>query len=194
MFNLNGEEFKSQTVAIFNNGEAGKVDNVNISVAKKTVEDADNAPDYKVIFTNATGSVNMGIYYPTDESTPGQTKLTVSKGLAIARAVMGDEYEFPEVGSAKEAIDVCMKLVNKNQDKALVTILVTYGTQGSPKNFLGVYKNFDFIEKTGSTPSKLKITRNPSKPQYDDLTERIVADAPSAPTAGTPAPSTESWI
>ena len=44
MFNLNGEEFKSQTVAIFNNGEAGKVDNVNINVAKKTVEDPDNAP------------------------------------------------------------------------------------------------------------------------------------------------------
>lgn len=186
MFDLNGDDFKSQSVAIFNNGVAGKVDNVSIKVDRKKADDADNAPDYKIIYSDAIGSVNMGIYYPTSESTEQQIKLTVGKALAIARAVMGEDFVFPDVSSAKEAIDVCMKLVNKVQDTAKVNIFVTYGTQGNPKGYLGIYKNFDFIEKAGTSVSKLKLTRNPSKPQYNDLLERVEADAPqqaSAPAA-----------
>jgi hypothetical protein len=38
-----------------------------------------------------------------------------------------------------------MKLVNKEQEDAKVNIFVTYGTQGNPKGYLGVYKNFDGI-------------------------------------------------
>lgn len=196
MLDLNGGEYKSQTVAIFNNGEAGKVENVSITVDKKTVEDADNAPDFKVTFSNATGNINMGIYFPTEQSTPSQTKLTVGKAVAIVRAVMGEDFVFPDVSTPTEAVDMCMKLVKKNSDGALVNILTTYGTVGAPKGFLGVYKNFDFIEKAGTTPSKLKLAKNPNKPQFDDLTERILADAPSAPFDSSAAvtSTTESWI
>lgn len=193
MFDLNGDDFKSQSVAIFNNGVAGKVENVSIKVDKKKADDADNAPDYKIIYSDAIGSVNMGIYYPTSESTEQQVKLTVGKVLAIARAVMGEDYVFPDVSSAQEAIDLCMKLVNKAQETAKVNIFVTYGTQGSPKGYLGVYKNFDFIEAAGTTVSKLRLTRNPSKPQYNDLLEKIEADAPVAASAASKAP-TDGWI
>lgn len=195
MFDLNSADFKSQTVAIFNNAQAGKVENVSLTVDKKTVEDGERDPDFKITFTNGTGSINMGIYYPTDLSTSSQEKLTVGKVVAITRAVMGDDFVFPEVSSSKEAVSTCMNLVKKNCDDAKVNILVTYGTIGSPKSFLGVYKNFDFIEKAGTTPSKLKLTRNPNKPQYDDLTERIMADAPASSDASTPVTSKEeSWV
>ena len=193
MLNLNGNEFKSQSVAIFNNGIAGKVENVSIAVEKKKSDDPDMAPDYKIIFTDDIGSINMGIYYPTDQSTDQQIKLTVGKVLAITRAVMGDEHVFPEVSSAKEAIDVCLKLVNKNQETAKVNVFASYGTQDKPKNYLGVYKNFDFVEKAGTTPSKLKVTRNPNRPQYNDLLERIEADAPKESAVETAA-SDEDWI
>jgi hypothetical protein len=56
-----------------------------------------------------------------------------------------------------------------------------------------VFTKLWFYWKTGTTPSKLKITRNPSKPQYDDLTERILADAPSAPVATGSTASSELW-
>jgi ABC-type histidine transport system ATPase subunit len=195
MFDLNSADFKSQTVAIFNNAEAGRVENVSLTVDKKTVEDGERDPDFKITFTNETGSINMGIYYPTDMSTPSQEKLTVGKVVAITRAVMGDDFVFPEVSSSKEAVSTCMNLVKKNCDDAKVNILVTYGTIGSPKSYLGVYKNFDFIEKAGTTPSKLKLTKNPSKPQYDDLTERIMADAPAQADASTSVTSKEeSWV
>ena len=38
MINLNGSEFNSPVVAIFNNGVAGRVDNVSISVEKRKLE------------------------------------------------------------------------------------------------------------------------------------------------------------
>ena len=177
-FDLNGSEFKSQTVAIFNNGVAGKVENVNISVEKKRSDEADNAPDFKIFFTDNTGSINMGLYYPTEQSTDSQAKTLVSKALAIARAVMGEDYVFDAVSTAKEAIDLCMKLVAKNFEDAKVNIFVTYGTISKPKSYLGVYKTFDFIEKSGTTPSKLRTTRNPKKPEFDDLMERLEADTP----------------
>lgn len=179
-FNLNGEEFKSQSVVIFNNGEAGKVENVSIKVEKRKVDEPDNAPDFKVIFTDDNGaSVNLGIYYPNEQSTEGQTKMTVGKCLAIARAVLGNEYIFPEVKSTKEAVDVCMSLTAKAHEGARVNIFVTYGTVGAPKKYLGVYKNFDFIEAAGTVGSKLRRTNNPlpEKSQYNDLMERIVEDS-----------------
>lgn len=187
-FNLNGEEFKSQSVVIFNNGEAGKVENVSIKVEKRKVDEPDNAPDFKVIFTdNNNASVNLGIYYPNEQSTEGQTKMTVGKCLAIARAVLGNEYIFPEVKSTKEAVDVCMSLTAKAQENAKVNIFVTYGTVGAPKKYIGVYKNFDFIEAVGTVGSKLRRTNNPlpEKSQYNDLMERIVEDAVEGNTSTT---------
>jgi ABC-type histidine transport system ATPase subunit len=192
MFDLNGDEFKSQSVAIFNNGVAGKVDNVSIKIEKKKADDADNAPDYRVIFSDAIGSVNLGIYYPSEQSTEQQIKLTVGKTLAIARAVLGDDYVFPNVSTAKEAIDTCMKLVNKEQEDAKVNIFVTYGTQGNPKGYLGVYKNFDFIEKAGTVNSKLRLTKNPAKPQYNDLLERVEPD--TAPQEASAPADNGGWL
>jgi len=192
MFDLNGDEFKSQSVAIFNNGVAGKVDNVSIKIEKKKADDADNAPDYRVIFSDAIGSVNLGIYYPSEQSTEQQIKLTVGKTLAIARAVLGEDYVFPNVSTAKEAIDTCMKLVNKEQEDAKVNIFVTYGTQGNPKGYLGVYKNFDFIEKAGTVNSKLRLTKNPAKPQYNDLLERVEPD--TAPQESSAPADNGGWL
>lgn len=178
-FNLNGEDFKSKSFSIFNNGVAGKVENVSVSIDKKQVTDADNAPDYKINFTDANGTVNMGIYYPSSDATEQQVKTQISKALAITRAIMGDDYIFESVSSAKEAIDLCMKVSKKNSEEAKVNVFVTYGTLGTPKKYLGVYKVFDFIEKAGSTPSKLRRTSNPAKPQYNDLMEAIEADEPA---------------
>lgn len=177
MINLNGSEFNSPVVAIFNNGIAGRVDNVNISVEKRKMEDPDNAPAYKVIFTDDLGSVNMGIYYPTEESTDSQNKMLAQKCADITKAVMGDDYVFPEFNSYKELVDGCMKVIAQNSAEAKVNIFVTYGTMGYPKNYLGIYKNFSFIEKTGTTPTKLRLSINPNKPQYNDLLERIMQDS-----------------
>jgi len=195
-FNLNGDEFKSQSVVIFNNGEAGKVENVSIKIEKRKVDEPDNAPDFKVIFTdNSNASVNLGIYYPNEQSTEGQTKMTVGKCLAIARSVLGDEYVFPEVKSTKEAVDACMSLTAKAQENAKVNVFVTYGTLGAPKKYIGVYKNFDFIESAGTVGSKLRRTNNPApeKLQYNDLMERIVEDSEESTTTNSTSKAELDW-
>ena len=181
MINLNGSEFNSPVVAIFNNGVAGRVDNVSISVEKRKLEDPDNAPAYKVIFTDDLGSVNMGLYYPTEESTESQNKILAQKCSDITKAVMGDDFVFPEFGSYKEMVDGCMKTIAQNSEGAKVNVFVTYGSMGYPKNYLGIYKNFNFIEKTGSVPTKLRLSKNPNKPQYDDLLERVMQDTNAQP-------------
>lgn len=191
MFDLNGEDFKSKSFSIFNNGIAGKVENVSIDIIKKQVTDADNAPDYKINFTDENGSVNMGIYYPSSDATDQQQKTQVSKATAIARAIMGNDYVFDAVSNAKEAIDLCMKVSKKNSEGTKVNVFVTYGTLGTPKKYLGVYKIFDFIEQGGATPSKLRKTSNPAKPQYNDLMEAIEQDEVPVTTANA---STEDWI
>ena len=54
MYDLNDNGFDAkQGVTIFNGGVAGLVNDLKMSVYKKTKEDKENAPDYKVVFTDA---------------------------------------------------------------------------------------------------------------------------------------------
>lgn len=179
MIDLNGSEFNRPVLAIFNNGVAGRVDNVAISVEKVSkIDMMDKNPDYQVIFTDQHGSINLGIYYPGEESTESKNKVLAQKCSDIVKAVAGDNYVFPSFNSYKDMVDACMRIVSDNSKGKLVNIIATYGTVGYPKKFLGVYKNFNFIEAAGTAPTKLRISKNPNKPEYDDLFDRIVEDAP----------------
>ena len=63
--NLNDDSFNpAQGVAIFNGGNAGTVENVKVSLVKKSAEDKEMAPDYKIIFTDNNGaSCNTPLWY-----------------------------------------------------------------------------------------------------------------------------------
>lgn len=186
-FDLNAGEFNNGGSVIFNNGQAGRVTGVRIDVAKKGVEDPDTSPDYKVIFTDNNGAqINMGVYYFTpneewgEERNASLEKMAISRALAVAKSVTPDDFVFPKVSNSKEAIDALMKITKDHAPNSKVNIFATYGTKNAPKRYLGVYKNFDFIEKEGTNPSRLRVTINPNKPQYDDVMERIVEDNPSS--------------
>lgn len=180
MIDLNGSEFNSQPVAIFNNGVAGRVNNVAVSVEKiNKLDPMDKNPEYRVIFTDDIGSINLGIYYPNETSTDSQNKILAQKCADLVKAVTGDTFSFPSFVSYKELVDGCMKIISENCAGKLVNVMATYGTVGQPKKFLGIYKNFNFVEAAGSVPTKLKVSRNPAKPEYDDLFDRIVEDAPA---------------
>lgn len=181
MIDLNGSEFNKPTISIFNNGVAGKVDNVSISVEKRKIEDPDNAPAYKVIFTDSFGSINMGIYYPTENSTESQNKLLSQKCADLVKATVGNDFVFPSFNDYKELVDGCMKIIAQNSLNAKVNVFATYGTLGYPKKFLGIYKNFNFVEKSDTQPTTLRLVKGGKNPQYDDLMERIIEDSPSVP-------------
>lgn len=188
-FNLNDKSFDG-SVAIFNNGIAGKVNNVKIAVNKKTAVDPDNAPDYKVVFSDAIGDVNVGFYYPTPNPQYDEKRnkdlegWTIGRILSIAKSVLPKDFVFEvfdESATSKQVVDYLFKLIKDNSEGKTVNVFVTYGTTQKPSKYLGL-RYFDFVESSDTTVSRLA-----KKPA--DLMERIEADAPA--TDSTSASSTD---
>lgn len=176
MFNLNNKEEFNTGSSIFNNGIAGVVENVEIRVEKKTSEDHENAPDYKLFVKDDKGEINGGFYIPSQDSSKSEeennkvAKREVGRIVGIARAVMGEEYSLPEVQTAKEAYDKLFLLVKENSEGKKFNVFVTYGYTARPSKYLGL-RYFDFIEE-GGKPSKLAT-------KASDVLERIDPDKTS---------------
>lgn len=176
MFNLNDENFGGG-VTIFNNGNAGKVNNVKISVEKLINKVNPMEPDYRVIFTdNGGNSVNAGFYYHKDnpmKDEKGNKDLElwlVQRVHSIAKAVVPADFVFPEVTNSKDALDVLLKIVKDNSEGKKVNVFVTYGTKNRPSKYLQT-RYFNFIESV-DTPEEVSRL----KPAGGDLLERLIAD------------------
>jgi len=171
MFDLNGNDFQEST--IFNNGKAGLVKNVSISIEKKQGEG--NTPDYKLIAKDALGTINVGFYYVTPNSSKTEEqnnqyeKQQVSRIVHLAIAVIGKSYPFPAVSSSKEAYDVLFDLLIKNCNGRKFNIFTTYGTANRPSKYLS-FRYFSFIE-----PAENEVTTLFTK--AGDLLERVVEDS-----------------
>lgn len=190
MFNLNDESLNGG-VAIFNNGNAGKVNNVDMTVEKKPASDTGNTPDYKLIFTAEDNtSVNQGFYYFTqnpqnsEEQNRKNEGYLISRVLSAAKAVVASDYKFPEVANSKEALDTLFGIIRDEGKDKKVNVFVTYGTNTRPSKYLGV-RYFDFVE-AADTPEGLSRL----KTKNVDMMERVLPDAPQ--TSGD-APASKSW-
>ena len=175
MFDLNGKDF--QETSIFNNGKAGLVKDVTISVELRGPSEPETYAPYRLVVADSTGAVVKGWFnYPTDneqktkEQNEAAAKREVSRVLHIARAVMGADYKFPAIKTAKEALDVLFKLVGDNAGSKKYNVFVTYGTKSYPnkKGYLNL-RYFNFIEDASTGVSKLRASDA-------DLLERVVAD------------------
>lgn len=179
MFNLNDTSEFSGGNPVFNAGQAGLVKGVELSVEKKQPSDAENAPDYKLLVSDGNASINDGFYYNpkghesmAEDELNRKHKLQISRVRSVAVAVMGQDYEFPEVTSAKEAIDVMFKLIRDNAGDKKFNVYTTYGTVGYPKQYLQL-RYFDFIEPSEMDGATLR-------PKSADLLKRVEADSTSS--------------
>jgi hypothetical protein len=193
MFNLNDASFGGG-VTVFNNGNAGKVESVRMSVVKKTATDPDNGPDYKLIFTDVTGGqVNQGFYYHKDNELYDSKRNAdlatwlVSRIHSAAKAVVPDDFVFPEVKTAKEAVDSLFKIIKENCEDKLVNTYVTYGTTSKPSQYLGL-RYFNFVESADTPANKTRL-----KPSTNDMMTKLVADAPSTDGSANSSTSTANW-
>jgi len=194
MINLNGNEFAG-TTAIFNNGEAGVAKNVEIKIEPRAASEPETYPDYKLIVTDSAGaSINQGFYHYVNndnqdaEYNSKRQNQEISRVLHIAKAVMGNDYTFPQVNSPREAVNMLFKLILENAPGKKFNVFVTYGTNIRPnkKGYIGL-RYFNFIEPATEN-SRFRVSAT-------DLMERPSADAPSTNTSldSTPAPKVESW-
>lgn len=178
MFNLNDANFGGG-VTVFNNGNAGKVENVKMSVTKKTVEDSDNAPDYKLLFTDNTGGViNTGFYYHKDNELYDDKRnrdletWLVSRVHSAAKAVVPADFVFPEVKTSKEALDSLFKIIKDNCEGKFVNVYATYGTVNKPSKYLTT-RYFNFVEAANTPANQTRL-----KPSNNDQMTKLEADAP----------------
>lgn len=194
-FNLNDDSLMGGGSAVFNNGIAGRVDGVRVEVTKRGTDEAENAPNYKLVFTDTSGlQVNQGFYYHKDNDMYDATKNEANAGylvgriLSAAKSVVPEGFTFPDVEGkgVNEIVDILFNIIREHSASARVNIFVTYGTKNKPSQFLGL-RFFDFIERGDVTTSKLREKGN-------DMMERLVEDAPKSKEEGSSAGREVKWI
>lgn len=153
MINLNDASFdaKSNDVVIFNNGDAGLVENVSLTVAKRKPEDKENSPEYKLTFSDANGgSCNTSFWY-VDKATAYATvdEQVVKQGKIlkhVIHAIYGADYQLPSFQDAKGMLDGCMKLIREGASNGKFRVFANYGTPEYPKQYIQPRSWVPFME------------------------------------------------
>lgn len=167
MINLNDSAFDAKAgVAIFNDGKAGVVENVTISVNKRKPEDKQGSPEYKLTFTDENGATCNSSFWYVEEATAYATideqirkQGTIMKH--ILHAIYGNDYQLPNFKSAKEMLDGCMKLVREGSTTGnKFRMFANYGSTQSVKNYIQPRSWVPFMESMSvlATESRLKVS------------------------------------
>jgi hypothetical protein len=180
MYNLNDSSFDSKgSVTIFNDGKAGLVENVSMSVSKKKPEDKENAPDYKVVFTDANGGECSTSYWYVTKATEyasieDQIKKQGTAMKHIIHAVYGKDFQIPvNATTPQQLLDQSMKLIREGlASGAKFRIFATYGTLNSRKEYIQPRSWVPFVENMThpGTDTSLKVSANV------DAIERLTKD------------------
>lgn len=173
--NLNDRNFDVGDVTIFNEGKAGRVNDVTLRVEKKDSSDTSRSPDWKVFYTDpAGGEVNDGYYYLDQKHEKFKTHLKY-QGAALKHllhAVFGEKMQIPEFKTAKEMLDKCMTELSKTPEDKKFRVGVSYGTGTRPSAYLRVKPYPVFIEPMSVPEAESRIVFT-----GDYLMQRPVADA-----------------
>ena len=177
--NLNDSSFDGSNVAIFNNGTAGIVDHVTLSITKKGNDDKENSPDFKIVFTDKAGAyTNMAFWYVTaDSQYATKSEQTQKQGKVLkhlVHAIYGSTYEFPSYADAKTMLSGIMKLLNEAlaQGEAEFRVFANYGTNSSTKQYIQVRTWVPFIEVMEVPEGESRL-----KPGNLDAMAQLVEDA-----------------
>ena len=196
---LNDEQFNAKEgKAIFNKGNAGVVSNVMISVSKKKPEDKENAPDYKLTFTDETNaSTDMGFYTVKGDVTfktgnvltkEEQVKKQGTVMKHVIHAIYGDGYTIPPA-TIDTLLDVCMKTIREGLGSGLkFRVFANYGTPDYPKTFIQVRPWVPFMESMTVAESDTRLISG----KTDNLV-RLAQDNVGTSPAAAAANLTDDW-
>lgn len=188
MIDLNEEQYESRDIQIFNDGNAGSVDNVDVRVEKKGAGVTDNTPDYKLVISDEKGEINEGFYYqksldPTvaDEDSPGWKNYQARKLRALIKGVMGEDFEIPPFNTPTEGLDTIMQIVAKNVAGKKFRVFATYGTTRRPSQYLQLKSFGNFVERMSNEDTNLKAERSDllERPEVGPTSSSVVDAATS---------------
>ena len=186
MINLNDSQFADSK--IFNNGKAVLVKDVTLSVEKNESD----SPAFWLTLTDTAGAtLKQGFFYFSPNPAASEADVERSRGYEVgrlvhlARAVMGDNAELPEVKNAQDALDVVMKLIRDNAGSNKFNVFDTYETVNLQSQYLKL-RRFRFIEPAGSESTTLLQGAK-------DNMERVQPDSPSNQETGVEAGAANGW-
>ena len=190
MYNLNDNAFDAKEVsAIFNNGEAGLVENVTINISKKKAEDKENAPDYKLTFKDAGGAEVSSSYWYVKQATNYATveELVKKQGTAmkhVIHAIYGKGFQIPvNATTPEQLLDQSMKVIRDGITANPATtyrVFATYGTLTSTKEYIQPRSWVPFIENM-EVPIEETVLK--LSPKVDAIVRPVKDDVKAEPTA-----------
>jgi len=195
MFNLNDASFDAKEgIAIFNDGIAGVVENVTVSVSRKTAEDKEMSPDFKLIFTDSSGaSTNMPFWYIKEATAYASVDEQVKKQGTVLKhvihAIYGKDFVIPVTAStAQQLLDQCMKVIKDGLVSGVqFRVFANYGSTQSVKKYIQVRSWVPFMENMTVTESRLEVSKI-------DAMVRLEADNVATSGAqGTAVANTDDW-
>lgn len=153
MINLNDASYDAKEgTVIFNDGVAGIVENLTAAVTKKTKEDNENSPEYKLTFTDANGGTCSSSFWYVEKATSYSTidEQITKQGKVlkhIIHAIYGADYQLPTFQDARGMLDGCMKLIREGLASGLkFRIFANYGTKDSRKKYIQPRSWVPFME------------------------------------------------
>lgn len=179
--NLNDEQYNaSEGFTIFADGVAGTVENVSLTVVKKTAEDKENAPDYKLRFTDIKGSTTDMAFYHIKGDNEWKTKeeqiTAMGKSIKhVLHAFHGADYQLPSFNDETEMLNVSMKLIHEASRSGMkFRVFANYGSTQGPKKYIQVRSWVPFLEPmtVGIHETKLVVGK------IDQMVQ-VLPDAPA---------------
>ncbi len=189
--NLNSEEFDGGG-AIFNNGIAGVVENVKVSIERKQADQADNFPDYRLKFLDSGGGTLDKVFYYADESHINFSKRLKGLGTELKHiwgVLVGKDTPIPEFSGHKEMLDTMMSSFNdavKEAPDNLYRTVVTYGSKDYPQKYLRIPFFPPYFESMLVKPeeSRIAVPRNSRMiPFVEDAKDEAYDNVHSDPDA-----------
>jgi len=180
VIDLNKSEDFIKELTIFNDGEAGIVDNVVLRIVPKKADDPDTYPPYKLVADDGKGEVNDGYFYYDNLEDKGFKNYQAGRLIMLARSVLGEDVKFPEFGTPKEALDGVMKMIAPALKSKRFRVVVTYGTTQRPQRYLQ-FKSFGrFMEPMDVEKSQLRLeksdnlVRKQEEPSSDEAVKTLI--------------------
>jgi len=182
-FNFNEQDLeKAGEGKVFNNGVAGRTENVKVTMEKLGKEyesTSPNAPAYRVIFEDREGrKTNRACFAINEADYPNQWGKTYEEAVKKEWAYLTKIAEHSKGNkpmSFKDADDLFAKMYESGCGSGLLNVFTNYGSQRSPKDRIEVRKWLPAVEAAGTPIEESKLV-----PSNLDQMTVIVPDAPDA--------------
>lgn len=185
MYNISSDEFDSkESKRGFNGGKAGECP-CTISIYRKSPEDNENAPDYKVIYTEVGQESFINHAFWRESQDPEREKKAIRNLKHLVKTTLGDNFlaQIPPKNTYGEILDEVMNIMDKNiQPSSVFYVFCNFGTSMGPKKYTQPRTWPPFIRREDQDPIEAGDI---------DIMERPAPDATSAPQAEAPTINTD---